>query len=114
MPFVSTLLFALVFIAPPVKPITIRVDKTVFFAGQDLTVTCLVPRHEDNRKVEALLLPDYTSSEKQLNGDSQDPIYNTFMFKQMPSEVTSAACQLTDKYAHHVHVTQTLQVIAPQ
>ena len=107
-------LLALLFIAAPVKPISIRVDKTVLYQGQDVTVTCIVPRHEDNRKVEALLMPDYTSSEKQLNGDSLDAITNTFTFKRVPADVTSAACQLTDKYSNHAHAIQTLQVIAPQ
>jgi hypothetical protein len=107
------LLLALLFIAPPVKPITIRVDKTVLYAGQDITVTCVVPRHEDNRKVEALLL-DFTSSEKQLNGDSQDAITNVFTFKKVPADVYQAACQLTDKYGKHANAVQTLQVIAPQ
>lgn len=110
----TIVLLAFLFIASPVKPISIRVDKTVLYAGQDITVTCVVPRHEDNRKVEALLLPDYTKSEKQLNGDSLDAITNTFTFKRVPSDVTSAACQLTDKYDKHAHAIQTLQVIAPQ
>ncbi len=105
---------ALLFIAPPVRPISIRVDKTVLYAGQSITITCVVPRHEDNRKVEALLLPDFSSSEKQLNGDSQDAITNTFVFKHVPSDVTQAACQLTDKYGQHANAVQTLQVIAPQ
>jgi hypothetical protein len=107
------LLLTLLFIAPPVSPISIRVDKLVFYAGQDIVVTCVVPRHEDNRKVEAIL-PEFTGSEKQLNGDSQDRIYNTFVFKRVPSDVTSAVCQLTDKYNHHARASQTLQVIAPQ
>lgn len=108
------ILLAFLFIAPPVKPITIRVDKTVLYAGQDITVTCVVPRHEDNRKVEALLLPDFTSSEKQLNGNALDAITNTFVFKRVPSEVTTAACQLTDKFDKHANAVQQLQVIAPQ
>lgn len=109
----TIVLLALLFIASPVKPISIRVDKTVLYAGQDIVITCVVPRHEDNRKVEALLLPDYTSSAKQLNGDSQDAITNTFIFKRVPTEVTSAACQLTDKFEKHAHAIQTLQVIQP-
>jgi hypothetical protein len=108
------LLLALLFIAPPVRPISIAVDKTVLYQGQDILVTCIVPRHEDNRKVEALLLPDYSSSEKQLNGDAQDPIRTPFLFKRVPAEVTTAACQLTDKYGKHANVIQPLQVIAPQ
>lgn len=109
----SALLFILAFVAKPVKPVSIQVDKTVLYAGQDLTVKCIVPRHEDNRKIEALLLPDYTSSAKQLNGDSQDFIYNIFLFKRVPVEVTSAACQLTDKYDNHAHAIQPLQVFQP-
>lgn len=105
------LLLALLFIAPPVKPISIQVDKTVLYAGQDITVTCIVPRHADNRKVEALLLPDYTSSEKQLNGDSQDLIYNRFTFKRVPLGVTSAGCQLTDKYQKYANAIQPIQVV---
>lgn len=110
----TIILVALLFIAPPVKPISISVDKTVLYQGQDVIVTCIVPRHEDNRKVEALLMPDFSTSEKQLNGDAQDPIRTAFTFKRVPSDVTQAACQLTDKYGKHANAVQTLQVIAPQ
>lgn len=107
-----TLILAFLFLATVAeKPISIRVDKTVFYAGQDITITCVVPRHADNRKVEALLLPEFSSSEHQLNGDAQDAITHRFLFKRVPADVTSAACQLTDKYSKHAHAIQPLQVV---
>lgn len=108
----ALLFFALLF-NKPAQPVSIKVDHTVMFAGGDLVVTCSVPRHEDNRKVEALLLPDYTSSEHQLDGSDRDFVTHRFLFKRVPAEVTSAACQLTDKYNNHAHAIQALEVQQP-
>lgn len=109
----SALLFVALLFAKPAKAVDIRVNKTVLFAGSDIIITCVVPRHEDNRKIEALLLPDYTSSEHQLDGSDRDAITHNFPFKRVPVDVTSAACQLTDKYDNHAHAIQPLQVEQP-
>lgn len=104
-----TLLLALLFLSSALKPITIKVNRTVLYPGDTLVVTCSVPRHEDNRKVEGVLA-DYTSSEHQLDGEAS-AITHRFEFKKIPPDVEIAGCRLTDKYGRQSTALQQIQVI---
>lgn len=107
----TSLFFALAALFPRGEgAVSIRTDKRVLFAGQDVTVTCKVPRDEANRKIEAYLLPNFSSSSRQLDGEDS-AITHRFYFQHVPPDVTSAACQLTDKYDDHRHAIQPLQVV---
>ncbi len=89
--------------------VSIRTDRRVLFAGQDVTIICKVPRNEANRRIEALLLPDYSSSERQIDGEDA-AITHRFTFSHVPPHVTTAACVLTDKYNNHRQATLSLQI----
>jgi hypothetical protein len=104
-----TTLFILLFLTAAPKPVTIKVSRTVLYPGDSLVVTCSVPRHEDNRKIEGILV-DYTSSEHQLNG-ADSAITHRFEFKKVPEDTDTAACRLTDKYGRQAVDRQTLQVV---
>jgi len=105
------ILAALLFLAAAAKPVTIKVSRTVLYPGDSLTVTCVVPRHEDNRKIEGIIA-DYTSSEHQLNGEDA-AVTHRFEFKKIPPDAEVAGCRLTDKYGRQTTDIQTIQVVVP-
>ena len=104
------LLLTPLLVKPPAR-ISIHVDKTVMYAGSDIVVTCVVPRHPDNRTLDVFLVPDIARSERQLNGDDETTLVtNRFEFKRIPADVQGAVCRLIDKYARYADAVQSLQV----
>lgn len=87
---------------------SVKVSTTVPFAGSDITVTCTVPRHPDNRKVAAVLV-GYTSSERQLDGE-ESPITHRFEFKKLPCDTVEARCVLLDKFGGTAIQHQPLEI----
>lgn len=103
-----TVLVALLLSFAATQRIIIKVSRTVLFVGDSIEVVCSVPRHEDNRKVEAVL-EGYTSSEHQLNGEDA-AVTHRFSFKKVPCDVSAAVCRLTDKYNNQITTLQQLQI----
>lgn len=91
-----------------VNRVSIKVSKTVLFAGTDLTVTCTVPRHPDNRKVAAVLV-GYTSDQRDLNGE-EAPVTHRFEFKKVSCDTIEARCVLVDKFGGTAVQNQSLQI----
>lgn len=88
--------------------VTIRTNRNVLYAGTTLLVDCLVVRRAENRRVVALL-PGYTSSERQLEGESAPRIHH-FTFTHIPCEVVDARCILIDAYDRQTVAIQPLQI----
>lgn len=78
------------------------------FAGDGVTVICTVPRHEANRRVQAVLA-NYTSSERQLEGENS-PVTFRFEFRHVPCDTDGAACILTDNLGGQASATTPMDV----
>jgi len=91
-----------------VNRVSIKVDRTVLFAGNGITITCTVPRHPDNRMVAAVLV-GYTSSEHQLDGEAS-PITHRFPFKSVSCDTIEARCELHDKFGGTAIQNQSLEI----
>lgn len=82
--------------ATSAEPVTIKTSPQSFFAGATITVTCTVPRHADNRGIDAVVT-GYTSSHRDINGEDA-PVTYRFEFKHVPCDAVEAVCALADNH----------------
>lgn len=101
------LLTLLLLAVSTISPVSIKVDRVVFYPGTPVTVVCSVPRRADNRRVEGAIVP-FTSSEHQLDGEDA-AVTHRFTFQHVPCDAAYASCILWDKFDHTTQVIQTLK-----
>lgn len=109
--FVAAILIAFAVIARPhaekTKPVEtfwLHSSAQVIGENHSLTLTCHVPRHEDNRWVE-IGIEGYTASTVEMEGENSPKTFQ-ILFKRVPCGIGAAYCNVGGIPGSHVTSTK--------
>lgn len=83
---------ALIYALASEAPVRAAVQPPLLMKGGAVRVTCTVPRHPDNRRLD-VMLPGYTESSRTLDGEDSRVTWE-FVFTHIPCEVETAVCRV--------------------
>ena len=114
---VRTLAVVLALLSLSPAPITIRLSRTVYMAGSgaSIAIYCRVEKNENNRKLWWGFV-DYTSSERQLEGESAAVNYGPFLYSQpdLDCGTATAFCEVGRADGKHFIAKQDVEITGCQ